>query len=646
MRALLFPPLSILSLLVAAPARADDVSVSGDRPVSPRASRDAVAPATVIDQARLAAPGITAAEVLRGAPGVSVVDGGAGGVATAAVRGATSAETPIYLAGVRINDDVGGAADLSELPLFAMERAEIYRGHAPLVADRLGIGGAIFFDPRRAATGELSYGATLGSFGRRESRLRAAVGERDHGALIALRVSKSTNDFTYVDDGGTAFDVRDDRERRRANADTSLVDAWLVGRGALPRGGHVDVVASHAARDAGVPGSALSPARRARLHATRSMLAARSALGERDGVEVTLTTSGLSTSARYDDPYFELALGAPAATTRASRVEQSAELRADVGASATLRADARVAHERLAIDTAQATAARRLFSRAGGAVTARFGRHTRVDGLVALECHGTSTNEEARACDTTAPSARAHAGAQLGPVTVLVGGGRYARVPTLGERFGLSGPVRGNPTLSPERGTIVDVGARAEHRGTSGRSLSLDLSAFAQWTRDLVAYERSSLGFVRPYNADSARTVGAELDARVDASRHLSATLSATVLEPRVTTEERAGDLVPFRSRLTVAPSARASLGRAGPLDDLSLTLRAAYQSSRVADRRGLVVLPSQQRVDVEASASFAGESLRVGLRVANALDARLVDTLGYPLPGRAYFGSFEVVAR
>ena len=65
--------------------------------------------------------------------------------ATAAVRGATALDTPVYLAGVRLNDDVGGTADLSLVPLWLIHHVEIYRGHAPLHADRLAPGGAICF---------------------------------------------------------------------------------------------------------------------------------------------------------------------------------------------------------------------------------------------------------------------------------------------------------------------------------------------------------------------------------------------------------------------------------------------------------------------------------------------------------------------
>jgi hypothetical protein len=42
---------------------------------------------------------------------------------------------------------------------------EIYRGNAPVQADRAGIGGAIFFDPERPSNLRPTAGGMLGSFG-------------------------------------------------------------------------------------------------------------------------------------------------------------------------------------------------------------------------------------------------------------------------------------------------------------------------------------------------------------------------------------------------------------------------------------------------------------------------------------------------
>ena len=45
-------------------------------------------------------------------------------------RGATSAQTPIYLAGVRLNDELTGTVDLSSLPLWMLHRIEANRVRA------------------------------------------------------------------------------------------------------------------------------------------------------------------------------------------------------------------------------------------------------------------------------------------------------------------------------------------------------------------------------------------------------------------------------------------------------------------------------------------------------------------------------------
>ncbi len=105
-----------------------------------------------VDERELTRPGANAASVLSHVPGVQVSEsGGSADPATASLRGATSAQTPVYLAGIRLNDDVTGSVDLSLIPVWMLGRAEIYRGNAPADSDRLGIGGAVYFEPRAPA---------------------------------------------------------------------------------------------------------------------------------------------------------------------------------------------------------------------------------------------------------------------------------------------------------------------------------------------------------------------------------------------------------------------------------------------------------------------------------------------------------------
>ena len=111
-----------------------------------------------------------------------------------------------------------------------LSRVEVFRGNAPAEADRLGLGGAVLFEPELPARSRVRAGASLGSFGSLGGWAGASVVGRRSAALWAVRREVATNDYPYHDDGGTRFDLRDDRVLRRVNADFSAWDAWSIGR--------------------------------------------------------------------------------------------------------------------------------------------------------------------------------------------------------------------------------------------------------------------------------------------------------------------------------------------------------------------------------------------------------------------------------
>src|SRR5262245_40300511 len=137
-------PAAAFALLLPGKASADDVEpvevvVQGARANPHDRGRDDTAATYVVHASDLRAPGATVADALLPVPGIQVARSGASSeLATAAVRGATSAQTPVYLAGIRLNDDLTGTADLSTVPIFMLDRIEVYRGNAPFDADRLG----------------------------------------------------------------------------------------------------------------------------------------------------------------------------------------------------------------------------------------------------------------------------------------------------------------------------------------------------------------------------------------------------------------------------------------------------------------------------------------------------------------------------
>jgi len=628
-----------------------DVVVQGERSRPPVPPKDRSVAGSVVRAERLRAPGLQAADVLRTQPGLTVAEtGGQGALATASIRGATAAQTPVYLAGVRLNDDVAGTADLSLVPLWLIDRVEIYRGNAPAEADQLGIGGAIFFEPRRPGRTGAGAGSSFGSFGTRSMWADASTGTTKASALVGVRWDRARNDYEFLDDRGTRFDSGDDVVRPRTNADVETVDFWTLGSVRLDGGVSADLVANAVARDQGVPGLMLVPTRQARASLQRSLMGGRVRVpcGSDDSCRIELSSSALIARSTLLDPGFELALGADRVDTTGRRTDHGVSARLDVSDHVTVSPSLRASFERLELVSTGAGGldASRVQSRLATGIEWRTGRLVTLRALGSAECHGTSQSG-AELCDSAEPSGRAGIQVGRGRVMGLANAGRYARVPTLGELYGTSALVRGNPELVPEHGVGVDAGVRlSSGRWRSIRGAWIDAFAFARWSDDLVAWRRSGLGYIRPYNVGSARVMGLEALAAIEPAGWLRAEVAATMMDPRDLTSSRmqVNDILPFRSRLVLSPAleCRTDRWRAAGVDRASALVRWTWQSSRYADEAGLVVIPSQGTVDVELEVRLLSERLSLRGRAANITDQRRFDLIGYALPGRAWYGTME----
>ncbi|WP_437687159.1 TonB-dependent receptor [Sorangium sp. So ce176] len=640
-----------------------EVRVQGERTAT-AAARDPTAASYVIRGDELRAPGATASSVLGRVPGLQVVRTGAGAdLATASIRGASSAETPVYLAGVRLNDDVTGTADLSLVPLWMLHRVEVYRGNAPADADRLGIGGAIFFEPALPRGPRVGAGLGAGSFGERSASASASLGDERASVLLALGRRAADNDYPYLDDGDTGLNAADDSTRIRQNADFEAYDLWSVARYRLPRGGGVTALFNGFARDQGLSdlsaraAAPASPAGAARSRVQRWLGAVAAVVpcaGPRaGGVErcrLELKSSAILTRQILRDPLMRHGLPSPLVASAGERAAEQGTVRLRVAAGVTVSASAAVEVERLGIDQASAPPLRALRATSRASASASLAPAPWLEGyaLGAVEHHATRVDGDGGARGLVEPSGRLGARLRLADGAALFANvGRYVRVPALGELHGISPIVRGNPELEPEQGVTAELGARASAALPRARAeASLELLGFARLASALVAYRRAGIGAVRPYNVRGARVLGLELTASASALDHVRAALTLTALDPRDASPDRGivSDLLPFQSRLVAAPSLEVYAepawlggGRA------SLGARLLYRSSRVADSAGLLVLPEQAAVDVDLAVLALDGRLSARLAVENATGARMLDAVGFPLPGRSVHAAMEV---
>ena len=638
-----------------------DVVVRGERLRAPVSSKDPTVASTVVERQALRRAGTTAASVVSEVAGVQVARSGAGSdLSTASVRGATSAQTPVLVAGVVINDDVAGTADLSTVPLWLLDRVEVFRGNAPLAAGQLGVGGAIWFEPRLPKRTELGFGLNAGSFGELSGWTAHALRAAGSASLIGIRGAGAKNDYTYVDDGGTRFDPSDDRTVTRKNADFTSVDAWAIGVNELGSGGRVTLITHAFEREQGVTGLAVIPARDARAR-YRRMLAALTAsvpcsLPDRStglvSCRLTLSNSLVTANNHIQDPSFELGLQASRLSNQALRTTHRAQAEYDVSDDTTVAVDAAAASEQLAVTSSGPSRLRaeRQTVRAAASVRHELGANLGAQVLAGAECHTTSAAGPSQTCGVFEPYGRLGLRWQGASwLTWVANVGRYVRVPTLAELYGTSAVVRGTSGLEAEKGVNVDTGVRAHYPGTAAGNFRgyAELFGFSRWVSDLIAFERTSFGVVRPFNVGQARVAGMEASATALVLNHIKATASATLLDPRQTGDTRGltNRILPHRSRFILNSAFELYADKpfdALPVDRASAAVVAQHLSSRYADPAGLIVIAAHTTLDLEATVALFGETATLRGAVRNLFNQSSFDTVGYPLPGRSHHVSVE----
>jgi iron complex outermembrane receptor protein len=588
-----------------------------------------------VQRDRLSAPAVKVSDVLRSEAGVQISEsGGLGAPATAAIRGATAAQTPVYLGMVRLNDLVGGVADLSTLPLWLIDHVDVYRGNAPFEADELGIGGAIVLEPRRPRRSEAAAGATVGSFGTRGAGLSA---------------ERAENDYEFDDDRGTLFQGSDDEQQRRKNADSRLLDGWVLARLRPGARARLELLLNSVTREQGAPKLALVPSEQARstLRRTLGALTARLGMSDSGDSVLTLRTSVLDARSELHDPARELGTLSQRTRVAGRRVEQQASWQSSLSPRLRLGLGATVSTETLSrLDDEEQSSARANRMLGAARLEWRAESGASVFGLLAAPCHMTAPG--AGGCRELSPTGRIGVGLSRGRYTSYLTVSRYQRQPALGELYGAGVLVRGNALLRPELGIGADLGGRA--RGQLGPlQAHAAASLFARQASDLVAYARTAQGYVVPLNVSRARVVGAELSAGATALQHISIDCNVTLLDPRDTTDGRRlrNEYLPFTSRLVVAPRLLVTTGElAGrQLSRAELGLNATYLSNRFADAAGLIVIPDQLTLDVSGTASWWSGLLVTRARFANLLGTERFDVVGYPLPGRSLYVSAELRA-
>ncbi len=528
-------------LLSFAPAVAQDaaapegegaaITVRGERERAPD-PQETSASVTVLEVDERLPSSTDVADLVESASGTTVQRlGGLGAWSGVSIRGSNLRHTEVYLDGVPLNPDGASSVNLSELPLRAFERVEIYRGNAPPEFASAPMGGVV-----NLVTGESDDRSTTaaGTYGsHRTGRLTATASlpgtlrEAPTDTFLVVETFTTEGDYEYFDDSGTEYNLLDDRIRERENNDKRQLSAharWRVGDDRL----RLSLMDAFLARDEGLPGHSNNPTSEARLSTTRNLAVAQ-ADGGAGAVRVRGRLWGFVRAEELDDRAGEVGTGSQLLRSRTDSVGALLHARwapSPLLTPALTGAARRDSYSELELLSGAESAPRVRASLTGtaSATALLLGERLSFTPLLQLtwldnRALGELEFDELPSAEPTYLHLSPRIGAWAGPTDWLAlkaNFGRYLRPPDFAELYGDRGAQVGNPDLAPEQGTQWDVGARLTTAGDRPLRGAVDVSHFWNHTRDLIVWVQNGQRVLVPLNLEDAWIQGLEVALTLD----------------------------------------------------------------------------------------------------------------------------------
>ncbi|HET9158681.1 MAG TPA: TonB-dependent receptor, partial [Myxococcaceae bacterium] len=577
--------------------------------------RDPTGFTTVVDVGSRRAEVSTVGVLVSEAPGVVLQQsGGLGQSEQLTLRGASSTGVLVLLDGVPLNG-LGGVADLSLVPLSAVQQAEVLRGGAGARYGAGALGGVVNLVTRGAAEPVVSADVGAGSFGTFQGGASASGPVLGGSGLLDIHAGHSDGDFTYTYDPLAGSPASNPKTLVRQNNEAT----WM---GVLAKGGRrvgswqLDGLFDLSEVSRGLAGTVDNPSKDAH----------QDFLGVQAGLRLSRSfSSGADTSLRLD-------ARRETNTFRGSVFSQATEWwQASLSWDGTLP----LGHHWLSA------------SASVGLSFADSGTHAPRWAVTSV-----SLQDEWRLAGdrvSVVPSVRLD---QAGPfvgvspklgvswslpagVTLQANVGQSYRIPSFLELYIPTGTQLANPDLVPERGVFVDAGA-----GIAGAPGMFRVAGFAAQYENLIIYDYQPPLPTKPQNASATRAAGLEAEGRLRPASWMELSGSYGLLF----TENIRAILAYYLKELPLRPRHRGTL-RLG-LGPEWLRVHGTMRA------QSLVWLNRSNTQSIAGRVLFdAGLDVRVlrhpevvlSLNATNLGDVQTRDLDAYPLPGRAYLATLTV---
>ncbi len=622
---------------------------SSETATSHEASDDTILPSTVITKKDLQGRRTSLPEILESSGGVSIRRlGGLDDFATVSIHGSTSEQVTVYLDDLPLNQADGRGINLAAIPTDQIERIEVYKGAAPAHLPSSAMGGVLRIVTKKSGKGGTQLVQSYGSYNTYQGSLLHQGHFRNLSYQAGYSFDRSSGDFRYRNDNGTPFNPSDDRVVPRRNNHYSRHNL-LMSVGYKPDGKawSLDVSNQFFREDRGIPGLATLTSDVAHLATTRDGISADLSLTElTPHLTLHLKPFFQFLKEQFDDPLGDIGLLTEDNDNLTLAYGLATEARYLLGArqkwTALLAYDG---EQFLPTDFAQVPANSPGSLRHHLALGIEDEIFLFGDRLILNPSLRTEHffNDFAGGGSTAHHPVSGKLGLKYRPVAGLqatTSFSRSYRVPNFSELFGDRGTLNGNPNLRPENSLNWDIGPAFDFQeaGWTGVPLSLQVSYFLNHMGDLIQFLQTSQYTVQARNLSSARLQGIEMSLSSAPLPYLECSANYTFQLATNTsgTPGIDGKTLPGRPR-----------HEAGGQVILKNRWGRIFGNVNFIDRNYLDtqnILAVRRRLFVGAGFSFTPlKWLTTGFEAKNLLNERVSDVVGFPLPGRSYYGKVEI---
>lgn len=634
------------------PVDLGEVVVEGAHEKAKTPSLDRTAAATVlIPEESKEAP--TLSDLLQESAGVNVKRyGGLDDFSALSLRGSSAGQVQIYLDDIPLMTAQGAITDLGLVPLSVIDRVEVYRGGSPGLLPESSIGGVVVLKTKKKpAKRDSSVYGTVGSFETDKMRATYVDSIGKVSPVISYEYDRSLGDFLYEDDNGTRFNKSDDRLVHRKNNDFASNNLFTKFIFDLPEKTSLSFTNVFFQKENGVPGFASRKSLDARLGTWREVASIAADNDELFSKKVSAHVDAFFDylNSEFYDPKGEVSITPDDTNDKTYRAGLNLKGGLDIGS-----------HQHL------------------GAFAAERSEFFLPLNYLAVPQHGPESNRQSlnagledqimlwRDRLNIVPSVRVENlwnGGQLGDrsdhqLSAKLGLSlrmvdefywkanvyRGFRNPTFTELFGNTGTLQGNPDLRAEKAINFDSGLSYDFPSASwfdgGR---IEATYFRSGVNGLIEYVQTSNFTAKAFNMNQALIQGMEAMASAKFAKRFRLQASYTFQEAKDDSDnpDTRGKYLPGRPKNELY----GLVGWHEPwlswfATDIYCDLN--YMSGNYLDTQNILQVTNRRILGSGISLIFI-DRLTASFWVQNILNDRISDIVGFPLPGRSYWGSLEI---